>query len=179
MCWGQLIRVIYTKRRLRTPSGEQASRRQQHSTPTALGMVWGVIVYSIRSPLEFIRGTLTAQRYVHNILQPHVLPFLQRFPGAIFQQNNARPHTTRVSQDCLRTVATLPCPARSPDFCPIEPIWDHLGRRVEHFTRLNELKVKLHRILNEMFQDIIQNLYASIPDHILSCIRARVCSTGY
>ncbi|GFW27485.1 transposable element Tcb2 transposase [Trichonephila clavipes] len=62
-------------------------------------------------PLVLIRGTMIAQRYVHDILQPHVLPLMQRLPGAIFQQDNARPHTTRVSEDCLRTVATLPWPA--------------------------------------------------------------------
>ncbi|GFU32923.1 transposable element Tcb2 transposase [Trichonephila clavipes] len=70
-------------------------------------MVWGAIAYNTRSPLIFIRDTMTAQRYVHDILQPHVLPLMQRLPGAIFQQDNARPHTARVSQDCVRTVTTL------------------------------------------------------------------------
>ncbi|GFW90090.1 transposable element Tcb1 transposase [Trichonephila clavipes] len=35
-------------------------------------MAWGVIAYNTRSPLVFIRGTMTAQRYAHDILQPHV-----------------------------------------------------------------------------------------------------------
>ncbi|GFW37623.1 transposable element Tcb2 transposase [Trichonephila clavipes] len=71
-------------------------------------MVWGVIAYNTRSPLVLILGTMTAQRYVHDILQPHVLPLTQRLPGAIFQRDNARPRMARVSQDCLRTVTTLP-----------------------------------------------------------------------
>ncbi|GFX19077.1 transposable element Tcb2 transposase [Trichonephila clavipes] len=33
----------------------------------------------------------------HDILQTHVLPFMQWLPGAIFQQDNVRPHTARVS----------------------------------------------------------------------------------
>ncbi|GFV77048.1 transposable element Tcb2 transposase [Trichonephila clavipes] len=70
---------------------------------------------------------MTAQRYVHDILQPHVWSLMQRLPGAIFQQDNARPHTARVSQDCLRTVTTLPWPAKSPDLPKIEHMWDHLG----------------------------------------------------
>ncbi|GFU39851.1 transposable element Tcb2 transposase [Trichonephila clavipes] len=57
----------------------------------------------------------------------HVLPLMQQLPGIIFQQDIARPHTGRMSQDCLRTVTTLPRPARSPDLSPIEHIWDHLG----------------------------------------------------
>ncbi|GFW15351.1 transposable element Tcb2 transposase [Trichonephila clavipes] len=81
---------------------------------------------------------MTALRCVH-ILQPHQLQLMQRLPGAIFQQDNARPHTERVSQDCLRTVTTFPWPDRSPDLSPIEPTWVHLGRRVGHSTSLNEL----------------------------------------
>ncbi|GFW71351.1 transposable element Tcb2 transposase [Trichonephila clavipes] len=53
---------------------------------------------------------------------------MQRLPGAIFQEDNALTHMARVSQDCLRTVTTLPWPAQSPDFSPIEHIWDHFGR---------------------------------------------------
>ncbi|GFV31998.1 transposable element Tcb1 transposase [Trichonephila clavipes] len=41
---------------------------------------------------------MTAHRYVHDILQSQVLPLLQRLPGAIFQEDNDRPHMARVSQ---------------------------------------------------------------------------------
>ncbi|GFW70926.1 transposable element Tcb1 transposase [Trichonephila clavipes] len=116
---------------------------------------------------------MTSQGYVHDILQPHVLPLRQRLSGTIFQQDNAWPHTARGLQDCLRTLTTLPWPAPSRDLSPIEHIWDHLVRLVGHPTRLNELEGRLQQISNEMSQDIIQNLYASMPDRIASCIRAR------
>ncbi|GFV63773.1 transposable element Tcb2 transposase [Trichonephila clavipes] len=80
----------------------------RHTAPTSDVVVWGAIACNTRSPLVFIRGTIIVQRYVHDILQPHVLPFMQRLPGALFQQDNARPHTARVSQDCLRTVCYYP-----------------------------------------------------------------------
>ncbi|GFX98191.1 transposable element Tcb1 transposase [Trichonephila clavipes] len=121
---------------------------------------------------------MTAQRYVHDILQAHVLSLVQRLPGAFFQQDNARLHTARVAQDCLRTVNTLPWPAWPPDLSPIEHIWDHLGQRVEHPTSLNELEARLQQIWNEMSQDIIQSLYVSMPDRIALCVRARRISTG-
>ncbi|GFV43103.1 transposable element Tcb2 transposase [Trichonephila clavipes] len=152
---------------------------QRHTTPTACVVVWGAIAYNTRPPLVLIRGTMTAQRYVHDILQLHVLPLMQRLPGTLFQKGNIRPHTARVSQDCLRTVAILPWPAQSSDLSPIEHIWDHLGRRVGHPTSLNELEARLQQIWNEMSQDIIQNLYVSMPNRIASCIRARRGSTGY
>ncbi|GFV98651.1 transposable element Tcb2 transposase [Trichonephila clavipes] len=113
------------------PSGERldpAFALQRHTAPTTGVIVWGVIAYNTRSRLVLIRGTMTAQRYIHVILQPHVLPFMQRLPGGIFQQDIARPHTARVLQDCLRAVTTLPRSSRSPYLSPIEHIWDHLGR---------------------------------------------------
>ncbi|GFU60041.1 DDE_3 domain-containing protein [Trichonephila clavipes] len=69
-----------------------------------------------------MRGTLTGQRYVDDILRPHVGPFLNGLPAAIFQQDNARPHTTRTAQDFLRHFQTLPWPVRSPDLSPVE-LW--------------------------------------------------------
>ncbi|GFX58574.1 DUF4817 domain-containing protein [Trichonephila clavipes] len=50
-----------------------------------------------------------------------------------FQQDNARPHMARVSQECLLIVITLPWPAGSPDLAPIKYSWDHLGRDEAHF----------------------------------------------
>ncbi|GFT46346.1 transposable element Tcb1 transposase [Trichonephila clavipes] len=104
---------------------------------------------------------------------------MQRLPGAIFQQDNALPHMARVSQDCLGTVTTLPWPAQSLDLSPIEHIWDHLGQRVGHLMSLDELDARLQQMWNEKSQDIIQNSYASMPDRIASCIRARGDSTEY
>ncbi|GFW22650.1 transposable element Tcb1 transposase [Trichonephila clavipes] len=98
---------------------------------------------------------------------------MQRLPGAIFQQDYARFHTARVSQDYLPIISTFSWPAQSPDLSPIENIWDHLEWRVGHPTSLNELQARLQKIRNEISQDIMQNLYASMPDRIASCIRAR------
>ncbi|GFW78265.1 transposable element Tcb1 transposase [Trichonephila clavipes] len=70
-------------------------------------MVWGAIAYNTRSSKVLIRGTMTVQPYVHDILQPHVLSVMQRLPRSIFQQDNSRPHTARVSHYCFHTVITL------------------------------------------------------------------------
>ncbi|GFV47870.1 uncharacterized protein TNCV_3414871 [Trichonephila clavipes] len=51
-------------------------------------------------------------------------------PGAIYQQDNARPHTARLSQQCLQGYDVLPWPARSPDLSPIEHVCDALGRQL-------------------------------------------------
>ncbi|GFT14336.1 transposable element Tcb1 transposase [Trichonephila clavipes] len=85
-------------------------------------MVGGSIAYDSWSTLIMMRGTLTGQRYVDGILRPHVGPFLNGPPGAIFQQDNARPHTARVAQYFLRLFQTLPWPARFPDLTPVEHV---------------------------------------------------------
>ncbi|GFS58170.1 transposable element Tcb1 transposase [Trichonephila clavipes] len=89
----------------------------RHTARTAGVMVWGAIAYDSRSTLIVMRGTLTGQRYVDDILRPHVGPFLNGLPGAIFQQDNVRPHTARVAQDFLRQFLTFPWPP-SP-VCPL------------------------------------------------------------
>ncbi|GFW90089.1 transposable element Tcb1 transposase [Trichonephila clavipes] len=79
----------------------------------------GAIAYDSRSTLIVMRGTLTGQRYVNDILRPHVGPFLNGLPGTIFQQDNARPHTARVAQNFLCHLQALPWPAHSPDLSPV------------------------------------------------------------
>ncbi|GFX18416.1 transposable element Tcb2 transposase [Trichonephila clavipes] len=78
-------------------------------------MVWSAIAYDSRSTLIVKPGTLTGQSYVDDILRLHVGPFLNGLPGAIFQQDNARPHTARVAHDFLRHFQTLPWLVRSLD----------------------------------------------------------------
>ncbi|GFT00121.1 DDE_3 domain-containing protein [Trichonephila clavipes] len=69
-----------------------------------------------------MHGTLTGQRYVEDILRPHVRPFLNGLPEAIFQQDNARPHTARVAQDFLRNFQTPPWLVCFPDLSPVEHV---------------------------------------------------------
>ncbi|GFU52259.1 transposable element Tcb1 transposase [Trichonephila clavipes] len=56
----------------------------RHTVHTAGIMVCGAIAYDSRSTLIVMRGTLTSQRYVDDIFRPHVGPFLNGLPGAIF-----------------------------------------------------------------------------------------------
>ncbi|GFX85389.1 transposable element Tcb1 transposase [Trichonephila clavipes] len=52
-------------------------------------MVWSGIRYHSRTPLVRIAGTLNSQRYISEVSEPVVLPYLQGLATAIFQQDNA------------------------------------------------------------------------------------------
>ncbi|GFS54081.1 transposable element Tcb1 transposase [Trichonephila clavipes] len=85
----------------------------RHTAHTAGVMVWGAIAYDSPSTLIVMCRTLTGQRYVDDILRPHVGPFLNGLPGAIFQQDNARPHTATYVN--LRLFHGRP----APPICPL------------------------------------------------------------
>ncbi|GFV95965.1 transposable element Tcb1 transposase [Trichonephila clavipes] len=84
-------------------------------------MVWGGIEYHSRTPLVRISGTLNSQRYISEVLESVVLPYLQGLDTAIFQQDNARPHLACIIQRLfVNQQIELPLwPSRSPDLSPM------------------------------------------------------------
>ncbi|GFT72493.1 HTH_Tnp_Tc3_2 domain-containing protein [Trichonephila clavipes] len=62
---------------------------ERHTAISQGVTVWGAISWDTRSSLVVLQGTLTARRYVDDILTPIVLPMLSSRPGAIYQQDNA------------------------------------------------------------------------------------------
>ncbi|UYV77547.1 hypothetical protein LAZ67_15001466 [Cordylochernes scorpioides] len=161
-------------------------RRGERSNPAAIVerptvrqrgiMVWGAIAYDSRSPLLPIQGTMTAQRYVDDVLRPVTLPYLQGVPNALYQQDNARPHTARISQQALQDVQMLPWPPYSPDLSPIEHVWDIIGRRLHALPQPrseDELWQMVEREWRAIPQDDIRTLIDSLPRRVAACIPVR------
>ncbi|XP_035204523.1 hemicentin-1-like, partial [Stegodyphus dumicola] len=86
---------------------------------------------------------MTAGYYVDEILTRVVLLMLSSSPGAIYQEENDRPHTARFSQQCLQGYDVLPQPARSPDLSTTEHVWDMLGRQMHPSEILNDRRLAL------------------------------------
>ncbi|GFW42111.1 uncharacterized protein TNCV_1905691 [Trichonephila clavipes] len=128
------------------------------------------IAYDSRSTLNVMRRTLTGQRYVDDILRLHLGPFLNGLPGAIFQQDNARPHTARVAQDFLRHFQTVPWPARSLDLSPVEHVWDQLKRQMPSCHSVHDLELAIQDVWAHLTQDNIRCLINSMPDRVAACI---------
>ncbi|GFW82457.1 DDE_3 domain-containing protein [Trichonephila clavipes] len=139
--WGLMITLYGCRGALVSGTIPTPHTVLRHTARTASVMVWGAIVCDSRSTLIVMRGTLTIQRYVDDILRPHVGPFLNGLPGAMFQQDNARPHTARVAQNFLRNFQTLPWPARSPDLSPVEHVWDQLKRQMPSCHSVHDLEL--------------------------------------
>ena len=96
-------------------------------------MFWAGISMARKTQLVTIRGNLNAQRYINEVINPHVLPIAQQGgPNFIFQQDNARAHTARVVQNhfAQNGVNVKEWPASSPDLNPMEHCWDALKQQV-------------------------------------------------
>ncbi|GFV46585.1 transposable element Tcb1 transposase [Trichonephila clavipes] len=93
-------------------------------------MVWGGIGYHSLIPLVRIAGTLNSQRYISEVLEPVVLPYLQGLATAILEQDNAQSHVARIVQRFFvnHQIELFPLPARSPDLSPIESMWSMVAQ---------------------------------------------------
>ena len=132
-------------------------------------MVWAGITSRRRTNLVFVDSTLTAARYRDNILAVEVVNFLNHNgSGITFQQDNARPHTARITQAFLQqqNIDVLPWPSKSPDLNPIEHIWDELDRRVRQRPHkpitLPELRQALQDEWNNLPQAVISTVIAAM-----------------
>ena len=149
-------------------------------------MVWAGISAQFRTPLIVIDGNLTSARYINEILEPHVLPFLQSHPSVrILQQDNARPYSAQMTVNFLlnESVEVLPWSSYSPDFNPIEHLWDELGRRLRLRRRQPVNRQTLIRALQEEWeripQGIVQKLVLSMRRRLIGGMKAFGGHTRY
>ena len=63
-------------------------------------MVWGAISYNL-SHLVFLQGKVNRARYIAQVVNPILLPFLQQEGDVLFQLDNACPHMAAAMQCAL------------------------------------------------------------------------------
>lgn len=157
-------------------------------------MFWGGISVDGRTELVCVsrtgggrgQGSLTAGRYVAEILDPHVVPYAD-FIGRGFQfmHDNARCHTAQIVGDYLHAagITVMKWPARSPDLNPIEHLWDQLKRRVRSRdpapATLDELHDAVIEEWNNIPQESIVTLIRSMTGRMADLRRTRGGNTRF
>ncbi|GFV58502.1 transposable element Tcb2 transposase [Trichonephila clavipes] len=110
-------------------------------------------------------GTMTGQRYIDEVLLPHV----RLFRGAVgdkfvFMDDNETCHRTLAVQDCLDSegIQRLVWQARLPDLNPVENVWEALGRQVAGRNYPPTNKNTLIRALTEEWDKLPQQLLDNV-----------------
>ncbi|GFY19601.1 transposable element Tcb1 transposase [Trichonephila clavipes] len=148
-------------------------------------MVWVDIGYHSLTPLVRITGTLNSQRYISEVLEPVVLPYLQGLATAIFQQDNARPHDARIIQRFFvnHQVELLPWLARFPDLSLIENMWSMVAQLLTQITPPAETPDQLWQRVEGSWsavpQEHIQSLFEPIPRRVATVISNNGGYSGY
>ena len=153
---------------------------------TEVVVSWSGVASPKTEGLIVIRGNMTGQRYVNEILRPVVAPMANRIgQNFVFQDDNARPHRARVATDFLtqQGIGSLPWPAKSPDMSPIKHLWDVLGRSVRarqpQPVNLDDLSVPLKEEWRRIPRATIRRLIASMSSRCHACVAARGGHTRY
>jgi len=118
---------------------------------------------------------------VNEALAKTVVPFMHdNFPekNGILQQDGARPHTARVTQQFVTdyNISLLNWASMSPDMSPIEHVWDELKIRV--YTRphppvnVQQLKDAAIKEWNAIPQAFIANLVQSMRHRCVALLNA-------
>ncbi|GFW53401.1 transposable element Tc3 transposase [Trichonephila clavipes] len=157
---------------------DEKNIQEKDRYPTCSIMVWAGIMINGRTRLHVVaNGTMTGQRYIDEVLLPHV----RLFRGAVgdkfvFMDDNATCHRTLAVQDCLDSggIQRLVWPARSPDLNPIENVWGALGRQVAGRNYPPTNKNTLIRALTEEWdklpQQLLDNVVQSMVRRVECCI---------
>ncbi|GFV54872.1 transposable element Tcb2 transposase [Trichonephila clavipes] len=152
--------------------------QEKYRYPTCSIMVWTGIMINGRTRLHVVaNGTMTGQRYIDEVLLPHV----RLFRGAVgdkfvFMDDNATCHLTLAVQDCLDSegIQRLVRPARSPDLNPIENVW--MLWEASCWSKLSSDKQEhpLIRALTEEWgklpQQLLDNVVQSMVRRVECCI---------
>ncbi len=143
-------------------------------------MIWCAISgYSKTRPI-LISGNSNASRYITEVLQAEVLPFLQQNSDVrMYQLDNASAH--RSAQVTSTNLLAFPWPTMSPDLNPIEHVWNALKRHIgsENPENLVSSARSVISAWESLPDTLIRNVVESMPRRVQQCIRKRCGHTGY
>ncbi|KAJ0390769.1 hypothetical protein ATCC90586_011006 [Pythium insidiosum] len=149
-------------------------------------MVWAGISSKGKTSLVILEGTQASSNYIWT-LSENLLPFAHLHYGTdfVFQQDNASIHTSNETKEFMaeQSIEVMQWPARSPDFNPIENVWSKMSSimyaNARQYHSKEELKVAVLAAWEQISQDYIDNLIASMPRRCIEGIKLRGKKTHY
>lgn len=159
-------------------------------------MVWAGIAGRKKTSLivmtrdsEAARNGYTSWSYV-KALSEGLLPFINEFE--LFQQDNARIHTSEKSKDwlLLHGIKPIDWPTHSPDLNPIEHLWKALKSKLRRlhpeFIKLGrsqadtkKMKTWIKEAWDALDQGLVEKLTQSMERRLLAVRRAKGWYTKY
>ncbi|KAJ6242082.1 transposable element-related [Anaeramoeba flamelloides] len=137
-------------------------------------MIWGAIGCNLISDLIILNSSINTDVYIKDILKKSkIIDLANQEHGIfnwIFQQDGARPHTSKKTIKYLKKRCMLldPWPPNSPDLNPIENLWSIMDKRLENRRPDNE--ENFIQILKEFWDSItwelLENLILSMNKRI-------------
>ena len=151
-------------------------------------MVWGCIGWDGVGKLVEVQGSMDAQQYC-DILDDGVVESFEKLEipeeERIFQQDNDPKHTSKKATQWFEDndIQVLVWPAQSSDLNPIEHLWVHLKRTLQHYPTppkgVHELWERVEEEWNGISAETCQRLIESIPRRIRAVIKAKGGHTNY
>ncbi|GBM07954.1 Transposable element Tc1 transposase [Araneus ventricosus] len=146
-------------------------------------MLWGMFSWAALGPVVVVEQAMKAANYLNNItdqLHPY-MAFVFPTRNGIFHQDNAPCHKARIvlewfeeHTDEFHLMSWLP---NSPDFNPMEPIWDAMERQLTAQTppcpNISTLRDRCLDIWYTLSPVMYQKLVASMPRRVAAILKAK------
>jgi transposase len=164
-------------------------------------MMWGCFAGTKLGPIAFVDGHPDSNQYI-NLLSENLIPFIEKrtangVTDMIFQQDNASFHSSKETRQFFDATSPdfnftiMEWPPNSPDMNPIEHLWpvvkNELFRRFPDTSTLrggcakvkSELKSRLTVVWDDIEEEVLDRLIASMPKRVSALLKAEGWYTDY